>query len=633
MNKNIFIVMLICILLITCHREEIFTNFDNNDSPTADSPEVENPETNNPTENKWIFVNQASGDDFNEGSQTSPLKTIAAAIVRASMSSKNSIAVCAGTYDENQLTLSDDISLYGSYECSTWTKTSSYGYPTFDKTNETIIRPSGYSPSAIETLKIQGAIIDRSVVIDGFTIEGAAGQSDGACGIYITGGALPTISNCIINGGSSNASAINTNAGVGIVVDDGSPEICKNIINGGSGSSTQANFVNIGIHVKNAASPYIHHNNITGGSGTNNNSTTSSYGAVGILWLSSGSAKEGVNPIEYNTIFGGTPTVNSGTQQAEVQIGVKIANPSFLDILHNDINAGNGITVSTDYPRNSVGIWIDIPNSGTIKIYANKIYGGDLTSGKCHLKAILLRHSGTVTIANNMLYGGDSDYNMTGINHDCGCIWIEANASSCVTKIYYNTAFLGRGQSASAGATIAFFALNSSAHGSYYIENNLLFSDNIINNWPLVGGQLYFTSFRNNVLTYGGSGGNRIYSTWYSGGDCGLPQWGTYATVAEVESCVSSHGGLASGNFIVGNTGTPIATTIIAQKIFTSWDLGTHGYTEFTNNQWQLVKKSDGGNSSITEGARDLGVDQPTDDFYGNPRTPPFSIGAHEQDL
>lgn len=241
---------------------------------------------------------------------------------------------------------------------------------------------------------------------------------------------------------------------MGILIDSGSPEICNNSINGGSGTSTQPDWVNIGIHVANNAAPYIHHNNIIGGSGTNNYSTGYSYGAVGILWVSSGNAQKGINPIEYNTISGGTPTVNCLSQFAEVLVGIKIAYPSILDILHNDINARNGVTVSATPPRNSVGMWVDYANSGSITIYANKIYGGD------------------------------SDYNMSATNHDSDCIWIKANASSWVTKIYllHNTAFLDRGQSASASATIAFLEVSYSAHGSYYIKNNLLFSDIIINN-------------------------------------------------------------------------------------------------------------------------------------------------------
>lgn len=101
----------------------LITNIEFQDESVTESPPESPPESSpnpkNPPEDMWLYVNSTSGDGLNDGTQLSPLKTIAAAISLASITDKNHIAVCAGIYDEHKLTLSDNISLYGSYDCST----------------------------------------------------------------------------------------------------------------------------------------------------------------------------------------------------------------------------------------------------------------------------------------------------------------------------------------------------------------------------------------------------------------------------------------------------------------------------------------------------------------------------------
>jgi hypothetical protein len=63
-----------------------------------------------------VFVSANSGDDTHNGTMTSPLKTLSAAMSLAKKLGKVVIA-CNETYTEN-LTVVDGVSLYGSYDCS-----------------------------------------------------------------------------------------------------------------------------------------------------------------------------------------------------------------------------------------------------------------------------------------------------------------------------------------------------------------------------------------------------------------------------------------------------------------------------------------------------------------------------------
>lgn len=68
-----------------------------------------------------LFVNGASGSDSNAGTKESPLKTIGAAVSKAS-SSKPNLYICAGTYDE-PVALTSALNLYGGLSCGDWSYT------------------------------------------------------------------------------------------------------------------------------------------------------------------------------------------------------------------------------------------------------------------------------------------------------------------------------------------------------------------------------------------------------------------------------------------------------------------------------------------------------------------------------
>jgi hypothetical protein len=129
-------------------------------------------------------------------------------------------------------------SLTGGYSSSTWARTATYGYPSFDATNETVLEVTTSNVSGA-TLTITGS----SGTVDGFTIQGqlTGSISATAAAIRVTGLGTPTISNDHLLGGATTYAITTpdpTPASAGLVVDDGaSPIVTMDTIEGGSGTA------------------------------------------------------------------------------------------------------------------------------------------------------------------------------------------------------------------------------------------------------------------------------------------------------------------------------------------------------------------------------------------------------------
>ncbi len=96
-----------------------------------------------------VFVS-SSGSDSNAGTKEAPLKTIGAALTKAS-GSKNAVYICAGTYPEH-VKVTTGLSLYGGFACADWT---------YSAANKPKISPSdtGYALD-IESVSSAVAIAD-----------------------------------------------------------------------------------------------------------------------------------------------------------------------------------------------------------------------------------------------------------------------------------------------------------------------------------------------------------------------------------------------------------------------------------------------------------------------------------------
>src|SRR5262245_14566031 len=114
-----------------------------------------------------LYVSASRGNDANSGCSTgNPKHSIGAALSALTLDTRE-VHVCRGEYMEPGIALT--LPLYGGYDCTTWQRTATYGYPSFDGTNETVLLGVGVD-SAV-TVK------SGSVVLDGVTVkEDATGQ-------------------------------------------------------------------------------------------------------------------------------------------------------------------------------------------------------------------------------------------------------------------------------------------------------------------------------------------------------------------------------------------------------------------------------------------------------------------------
>jgi hypothetical protein len=312
-----------------------------------------------------VFVSWSLGADTNDGlSMARPKKTIASAIAAAGALSGPEVHVCTGTYVESALALTSAVTLKGAYDCATWTRTAAYGYPTFDKVNETIIQNASYGAQAM-TLNVAGTV-PSSVVIDGFTIQGAApsAQVTGATsGVTVQGAASPVLSNDIITGGGgmaqSDASAAPFAASVGLSILGGaSPEVAFDQISGGAGVGG-ASYGSVGAYLASTGTPYLHDDKITGGTS----------GVSAGLYTATTATAAGRNPLSGLVVKG----------------------------------ADDGFAVSTS----SAGIVMS--GSASVDVVASDVYGNDKPSGTCSSWGVLATTSGAVRLSGCRVYGGSCE--------------------------------------------------------------------------------------------------------------------------------------------------------------------------------------------------------------------------------
>src|SRR5687767_4000602 len=149
------------------------------------------------------------GSDGNTGcAKEKPKATIKGALAFAQTLGlkKHELHVCRGVYNEKNLRLTHPTTMRGGYECSLWTRSDNWGFKPFadgalrtegfDGVNETRIETDDGTTPALE---IAGKAIDRSVVLEGFTIVGRAGTGEGAA-VRMQDEASPTITDNVVLG-------------------------------------------------------------------------------------------------------------------------------------------------------------------------------------------------------------------------------------------------------------------------------------------------------------------------------------------------------------------------------------------------------------------------------------------------
>jgi len=571
----------------------------------------------NPTDSCFIFVS-TTGSDANPGTKSAPKLTIAAGVAAATANSR-AVAVCAGTYPEGGLTIIQSTFILGAYNCSTWTRTATFSYPTFDGVNATIISNPGF-PAFENTLTFSSAAVSQGL-LEGFIVQGGvSGGTQGGIALVIQNGAKPAISDCKILGGGSTSSGGGFPASTGLKIFDADPEIRKSEIRGGTGlTNVVSNYASLGLSISGTAAPYVHDNNIYGGTGVSS-AASPCQGSLGVLISTSGTMNEGNGkPFANNYVTGdgGTCTA-AGAGTFDITRGIRITDfAGDLTIKKSQIYAG-----SSDHPNGAysiAAIFIDGSQTGFMRIKQNRIYGGEhypYVSQNHSNKAIVFMHTSGSYIAyieNNMIHSGNGSYvNPTG---DSGTVAIDmfgwANTSALV-KINYNTIYNSKGNAPSQPAAIFYHSGNQ-----LVINNNIILGEVRTNEVNLVGAGPGILSFKGNILQPG-EGSNALQMR--NNVDACGGAWGRiYTPIASLETCFNTlNGGSASGNQ---------AITTAKTDLYAAWSPA--GYTEFQNDGWTLKT----GIPGYSQGGVDLMGDQPTEDYFGNARTAPFSPGAHEQDL
>jgi len=121
-----------------------------------------------------VFVDSVGGQDANDGTQSSPVKTVAKALALAKSQSKPSVFLCKGSYGAVTLNTASTAatSLYGGFDCNTWA---------YDQSNKTLIA----SPDGTPALRITG-FADSIVISDlSFESKDAGNPGDSSIAIFI----------------------------------------------------------------------------------------------------------------------------------------------------------------------------------------------------------------------------------------------------------------------------------------------------------------------------------------------------------------------------------------------------------------------------------------------------------------
>ena len=520
-----------------------------------------------------VHVDGAKGNDESDGcSPSAPMRTIQAAIDRVTSDAKtgSAIAVCAGSYD-GPVTVDFPVSLRGGYDCSTWSRPDDYGYPEFaDASRTTITNPEGSGA----TLVVSSPVIDASVSIDGFRIEGGAGRGRPTEGVRIIHGG-PRLSNCWVTGGSG---AGTMHGSVGVEIGEaGWPEIALDRIDGGSGKATGNSYGSVGLLVTDkTAYPHVHDSQLDGGSGT---AEMAGYGSTGaVLFLSS------PNPLSaaWGKAFEG-----------------------------NRINGGGGSSCAQR--RNA----LELSCAGSdVSVIGNRIYGGDGV-GSAETLAVLVNSTKTTNLINNMIHGGN------GANSALGVVTQAVSG----TVVEHNSIFAG--SPADTGLSAAIF-LDAGTFAAM-VDANLLFATEVAGGYP--------SSLRLSQCVDSGTI-IALRDNWlasplrYSapGGNCPTDVIPPAEIEQEVSAkctamtpgvCQGLSGAIAKEN-IQGDCSDALPSC--ASALFGSWSAADHGGSDLMAVGWKLQATAP---CAVTQTMYTL---YPPVDLYGEPRTAPVSIGAHEWD-
>lgn len=576
-------------------------------------------------------------DDANTGLTTDdPKRTIQAALDAAIASAAGDpasrigeIRVCAGTYAETlvlgeNLTALPGLWLRGGYACSTWDLPPDYGAPTF--ATETLLSPSSSMAAAVYI----DAELGSGFLIDGFHIQAGTVPAEPSRAVLIDGGASLVLSNNHIHGGAGLSTLPDTFGSVGVEVIDAAPILLKNRIHGGTGQydgDSNAGSGGVYIHPStDAPIAEVRENVIFGGNGLHVNGAAGSggLGSAGVVILS------GQAIIDANRVWGGGGAIDGFDATSIASVGVVTYGSANPDIVHNQVN-GPAPPFLLTWSSTGVG------SSGVVVfspalLDGNRIYGGPAHEAPSQTLAVVVDAPNAILV-NNMIYGGNEEDPMSPpvLNGPVAALVLLTGSNDAI--VAHNALYTGNSLNVAATAT----AVSLGDVTGLAFDKNLVFGYYGAE-FPIALGttcpipSTMFTSFRQNIF-FGFTQGNVMT------GGCGAA-----LEPSGAEDSVSMDSQVASGNSEVAhpsevnNSCDPTGTDCIdlascvgssrAPCIFEGWPGLPDGYELLFAEGWTLKPGLD-----CTEWSSGFAtVAAAPTDFLGEPRTPPTTIGPHEQD-
>lgn len=582
-----------------------------------------------------LFVSP-NGSDTNLGCTASaPLKTISHGVALAKAQGSalvQEVHVCKGIYEEPQITVDFKSSLRGGYDCTAWKRTTTFGYPTFDATNLTEIDSSASNGASITTLSVGGVAVDASVVIDGFSIHGSSNASS-SIALALPGGA-PSIQNDLITGGTF-TELTSATASIGIQISGGaSPEITSSIIDGGGGASTwtsptvdsgaspsASSIGSVGISVgADSGIPNIHDLTVNGGSG----SALVGNGSIAIDI--NGGTFATVNAIRNNKISGGTGSV---TTSGVAGAGIVSTAPGNVEIDANEILGGGGAGCAK--ATGSCASYGIVAGGGNLIVRGNRIYGGDATGSTTGVSAgIEVSVLKSFVAENNMIHGGNESGSAT--HGSAIAILLDQTSSPSIRN---NTLYSGN------PGTSGTPSPSSNVLVTYQVSA-LTFDNNILAAPPtnsIFGGDISVScpsnlikSVQNNaflapqaVISSSCSSYTSLYSTpSVSAAQTFLAGIAAGATVSGNVRLDSACSGEGAPTCVINAACTSPSACLAA--VIAGWTAADTGESLIEGTGWKINPLC-----PVAQGGLDISSSLTTD-FYGTKRTPPLSIGAHEND-
>jgi hypothetical protein len=374
---------------------------------------------------KTVFASTTTGDDTRTGlDPLKPKKTIVSGLAEAATLGKGAeVHVCAGNYAESLLVVNQDVALKGGYDCVTWLRSPTYGYPTFDTQHQSVI--TNGAPSKQEaTLAVEGTLVTSATLIDGFSIVGGSSTVGTSFGVDVSGAASPTLTNDVVTGGS--ATAPNSLYGsVGVRIGGTSTgELSSCVVSGGSGDGPTGS---VGVLVTSTGPASVHDDVVSGGTGVSTGASPA-LAAVGVSIQAPLDPKKGLSRM----IVTGTDTAGVGGKSVGILVeGAGVA----ANIAGCEIEGGTGTDTAT------VSIGIDLETTGAVSVIADRIFGGTRKGSGSHTFGIHAGTAGTLSIVDSEIHAGEA---VGGNGSSATGVSLEtATAPSIVDDTIYSGAAMG----------------------------------------------------------------------------------------------------------------------------------------------------------------------------------------------